>query len=162
MRHGLGFTALSLVSCTSYTSFSCTPSCTEWRLGYTCFYLKESTVQQPVFDTHRYRYAQRLCWLRPWPSRRRQNKEFLGPTLAKLQADALICKLLLEANGKGRVVNVHILKDVKTHKQQIMSSISKVVKILGRCFLSVAWVGGHTPWFPLQACTCCPRVFWTA
>lgn len=70
-----------------------------------------------MFDTHRYRYTQRLCWLRPWPARRRQNEEFLGPTLAKprgwlsLCADALIWKWLLEANGEGRVVNVHIVED---------------------------------------------------
>lgn len=109
-------------------------------------------MQQPVSDTHRRHTEAR--WLRPWPSRRRQDKELLWPTLAKLQgwlslcADASTCKWLLEANGKGLVVSVHILKGGKTHKKQIMPSISKVVKILGRCFLCAAGAGGHTRWFP--------------
>lgn len=51
-------------------------------------------------------------------------------------------------DGKELTTRFHKLKDVNTHKKQIVFTSSKVIKVLGKCcFLPVAWLGHYIAWF---------------
>lgn len=115
-----------------------------------CFYLKDIAVlTTSSFDTHKFSPEAPQAEIQAvrQETERGTSEAHFGLAPGTGSCSMLMPKCVNEGwrlSRKGWAVNVHVLNNANTHKKQIMSTISKVIKVLGRCCFP--YVGCTASW----------------